>query len=280
MNAPPQMTLAFPKPGRALKVVLVAVLVLGIFNALLATWVPHGEQVFLALVCDFDKLRQGQLWRVLSSGLLTSTDHFSHLFFTLLGLYFLAPDLEKRWGDARLLRFLGLAVLAGNLTVMAVDMLTPASSQGRFHPSAVYGASAAIAAVAIAWARDNGDRVVNIFFVLPMRGRWLLWVTIGFCVLDLIYPTALPEGVVAPFGGVVVGLLLGGSPSLARTGWLKLKLAVLRRRASSLSVDDVLSAKPRRRPRPASAPPLRVVSGGLEDALKKRTPPKDKRYLN
>jgi membrane associated rhomboid family serine protease len=280
MNAPPQMTLAFPKPGKALKVVLVAVLVIGIFNALLATWVPHGEQVFLALVCDFDKLRQGQLWRVLSSGLLTSPDHFSHLFFTLLGLYFLAPDLEKRWGNARFLRFVGLAVLAGNLTVMAIDALTPVASQARFHPSAVYGASAAIAAVAIAWAHDNADRTVNIFFVLPMRGRWLLWVTIGFSVLDLIYPTALPEGVVAPFGGIITGLLLGGTPSLGRTAWLRLKLTFLRRRASSLALDDMPSGKPRRRPRPASAPPLRAVSGGLEEALKKRTPPKDKRYLN
>jgi membrane associated rhomboid family serine protease len=280
MNAPPQMTLAFPKPGRALKVVLVAVLLLGIFNALLATWVPHGEEAFLALVCDFDKLRHGQLWRILSSGLLTNPERYGHLFFTLLGLYFLAPDLERRWGDGRLLRFLGLSVLVGNLTVIAVDALAPASSQMRFHPPAVYGASAAIAAIAVAWARENGDRTVNVFFVIPVRGRWLLWVTIGFCVLDLIYPSPMPEGVVAPFGGVIVGLLLAGSPSLGRTAWLRLKLFFLRRRAASLSVDDVLSPKPRRRARPASAPPLRVVSGGLEEALKKRTPPKDKRYLN
>jgi membrane associated rhomboid family serine protease len=280
MNTPPQVMLGFPKPGRALKVVLVAILVLGIFNALLATWVPHGEQVFAALVCDFGKLREGQLWRIVSSGLLTSPDHYGHLFFTLLGLYFLAPDLEKRWGDGRFLRFIGLAVITGNLAVLAVDLLTPDSAQGRFHPQAAYGASAAIAAVAVAWSRLNADRTVNIFFVLPMRGRWLLWVTLAFCVLDLIYPTAVPEGIVAPFGGVAVGLLLGGTPSLLRTGWLHLKLAVLRRRAGSLTVDDVLSAKPRRRPRPSSGPPLRVVQGGLEDALKKRTPPKDKRYLN
>ena len=61
--------------------------------------------------------------------------------------------------------------------------------------------------------------------------------------------------------------------------WLRLKLAVLRRRAASLSVDDVLEATPKRRQR-AGAPPLRVVSGGLEEVLKKRSPPKDKRYLN
>ncbi len=279
MNTPPQVMIGFPRPGRALKVVLVAILVLGIFNALLATWVPGGEQVFLAMVCDFGRLRQGQLWRILTSGLLTSTDHYSHLLFTLLGFYFLAPDLERLWGDGRLLRFLGLAIIGGNLTVMAVDALVPDFGQGRFHPNAVFGADAALAAIAVAWSQLNADRTVNMFFVLPVRGKYLLWITLGFCVLDLIYPAVIPEGVVAPFGGVAVGLLLGGTPSLVRTAWLRLKLAILRRQAGSLTVDDVLSAKPRRRPRPAG-PPLRVVQGGLDEELKKRTPPKDKRYLN
>lgn len=279
MDGPQQVALAFPKPGRALKVVLGAVLVLGLLNALLVTWVPGGEKLFLALDCDFDKLLHGQVWRILTSGLLTDPEHYGHLLFTLVGLYFLSPDLEKRWGGWRFTRFLAYGVIAGNLTVMLVDAITPPGTQLRFHPSFVFGAWAAIAAIAVAWAKDYANRTVNLFFVLPVRGKWLLWTTIGFCVLGLLYPEPLPEGVVAPFGGIVVGLIFGGSPSLARAGWLRLKLALLRRRAANLTVEDVLEPKPKRRPRPG-APPLRVVSGGLEDVLKKRTPPKDKRYLN
>jgi membrane associated rhomboid family serine protease len=279
MEGPQRISLALPRPGPALKAVLLTILALGLLNAFVAAWVPHGGDVFDALVCDLAKLRQWQLWRALTSGLLTSPDHYGHLFFTLIGLYFLTPDLERRWGAARFLRFLAMSVVAGNLAVLFVDALAPASAQERFHPGAVYGASAAIAAVAIAWSRDNADLTVQLFFVLPMRGKWLFWLTIGLCVLDLIYPTALPEGVVAPLGGVSIGLLFGGSPSPARSLYLRLKLAVLRRRTRSLSVAGVLAAKPVRRPR-SGAPPLRVVSGGLEDALRKRNPPKDKRYLN
>jgi membrane associated rhomboid family serine protease len=279
MDGRPQVALAFPRPGRALRVLLATVLMLGVFNALLATWIPHGAQVFLALACDFDKLRHWQLWRVLTSGLLTSHANFGHLLFTLAGLYFLAPDLERRWGPGRFLRFFAYAVIAGNGIVMLVSALTPPDGQERFHPEVAFGASSAIAAIAVAWARDNANRTVNVFFVLPVRGSWLVWVTIGFCVLDLVYPNGLPEGVVAPFGGVVVGLLLGGSPSLARALWLHARLALLRRRAAGLTVEEVLSAKPKRRPRPGGAP-LRVLPGGLDDVLKKRTPPKDKRYLN
>jgi len=137
-----------------------------------------------------------------------------------------------------------------------------------------------ITAVAVAWSREYAQSTVNLFFFVPVRGKVLFWITIGFCVLDLIYPSGIPEGVVAPFGGVIAGLLWGGTPSLARTGWLHLKLAVLRRRSSSIRVEDVLSSKPKRRPRGPGSPPLRVVPGGLDEVLKKRTPPKDKRYLN
>jgi membrane associated rhomboid family serine protease len=278
MNGQPAMSLAFPKPGPALWSVLIATTALGIFTAFLATWVPGGKEVFLALACQLDR-GLTQPWRLLSSGLLTDPSHWSHLLFSLVGLYFLSPPLERRWGAWRFAGFVAISVVLGNLATIAVASVVPPDAQERFHPSLVFGPTAVITAIAIAWSREYHDATVNLFFVVPMRGKTLLWITIGFCVLDLIYPAGLPEGVVAPFGGVVSGLLFSGSPSLARTAWLHLKLAFLRRRASGMRVEDVLSPKPRRRPRPGG-PPLRVVSGGADEALKKRTPPKDKRYLN
>ncbi len=131
----------------------------------------------------------------------------------------------------------------------------------------------------MAWSREFADSLVNLFFVVPVRGRTLLWVTIGICILDLIYPSGLPEGVVAPFGGIVAGLLLGGTPSIARRTWLRGRLLLLRRRSTGMHMHDLLAPKPRRRPRPG-APPLRIVSSGSEEDMKKRVPPKDKRHLN
>lgn len=278
MNTPPQMSLAFPKPGRALWGVMGAMTALGILTAFLTTWAPGGSTVFLWLVCRLDRAFT-QPWRLITSGLLTDPTHWSHLAFSLLGLYFLGATLEKRWGGARFLRFLALSVVAGNLITLAVSAIVPEDGQARFHPLFTFGPTAAIAAIAIAWSREFADSTVNLFLVLPVRGKVLFWVTLGFCVLDLIYPAGLPEGVVAPFGGVIAGLLFGGTPSLARRGWLSLRLALLRRKAGHVSVEEMPSSKPRRKPR-AGAPPLRVVSGGLEEVLKKRQPPKDKRYLN
>jgi membrane associated rhomboid family serine protease len=274
----PQRSVAFPRPGRALWAVLIAMTVIGIVTAFLATWGRAGAAVFEWLGYE-PSHAFSEPWRLLTSGLLTSPASWTHLLFSLVGLYFLGAPLERRWGPWRFLRFLGLSVVLGNLTTMAVDHVISESAPERFHPAFVFGPSAAITAIAIAWAREYSESTVQLFMVVPMRGRVLFWITIGFCVLDLIYPAGMPEGVVAPFGGLVAGLLFGGTPSLARTTWLHVRLALLRRQSTGIRVEDILSRKPPRRPRPG-APPLRVVPGGLEDVLKKRTPPKDKRYLN
>ena len=272
------MTFSLPKPGRALWAVMVLMAALGVSTALLRTWIPGGELVFMWLIGERAHAFT-QPWRLLTSGLLTDPNTWRHLLWSLVGLYFLGAPLERRLGSWRFVRFLALAVLFGNLAVIAIAALMPPDAQMRFRPEFMFGPTAAITAIAVAWSREYADSTVNIFFVVPLRGRMLLWVTVGFCVLDLIYPEAIPEGVIAPFGGVIAGLVFGGTPSLARTTWLRVRLALLRRNAASLRVSDVLAPRPERRPR-SGGPPLRVVPGGLDEVLKKRQPPKDKRYLN
>ena len=78
MNAPPAMSFAFPKPRRALWIVLIALTALGIFTAFLRTWIPGGHLVFEALGFELGKALT-QPWRLLTSGLLTSPDRWSHL---------------------------------------------------------------------------------------------------------------------------------------------------------------------------------------------------------
>jgi membrane associated rhomboid family serine protease len=278
MDRPQAFPVTFPKPGRALWTVLITIAVLGVSNAFLLAWVRGGEVVFAALGCVVNRALQ-EPWRLLTSGLLTSPQSWTHLLFTLVGFYFLGAPLERRWGAWRFARFLAIAVLAGNLATLAVNAGVPPDLRERFIPALVFGPGAAIAAIAVAWSREYPDATVNLFFFLPMRGRVFLWITIGFCMLDLIYPASIPEGVIAPFGGVLAGLLFGGTPSLARRTWLHARLALLRRTPGGQRAQDMLSPDARRRSR-AGRPPLRVVTGGVEEELKNRPSPKDKRYLN
>ena len=143
---------------------------------------------------------------------------------------------------------------------------------------------AAITATAMAWAKENATRQIRLFFFLPISGKTLYWITIGFAVLALLFMQGAPEGAAAPFGGILAGLLFGGTPSPVRSA-----LAPREARAPAPQgphahgrVDHRRSAIARapRSARRRAAPPLRIVQGGLEDDLKNRKPPKDKRYLN
>lgn len=279
----------FPRPGRTLKAVLAVVAIVAIAGAVIVNWAPGGAtgtSIFEALT--FDPRKPERLWTFVTSGILTSPSRFSHALWSLVGLYFLTTDLEKRWGGARMLRFLALGVVSGNLLVLAVSHLPIAAlSNGVFRPSHVFGPLAAITATSMAWAKENPRSQIRLMFFLPISGKTLSWLTIGFAVLALIFMQESPEGAVAPVGGILAGMAFGGTPSPARSLWLRIKLALLRRKGHTLTVASITSpdrpsgrSTAAKRSAAKGGPPLRVVQGGLDDDLKNRKPPKDKRYLN
>jgi membrane associated rhomboid family serine protease len=259
-----------PRPGPGLKWVLAIVGVVGILGAILSNWVGFAD-AFVALLCAPEKVLHGQIWRLLTAGILTDPSRMQHLLFTIVGLYFLSTDLERRWGTRRFLVFLASSVVIGNALAILVYLIAP-PHLAILRPPAMFGAAAAITATAIAWSRANAGLQVLMFFVLPISGRTLFWVTIGFCILGVIYPEA-PEGVVAPFGGVLTGILMSGEPSPLRRAYLHAKLAFLRRQGGVPTAHDIAFGKGPKKAR-RSGPPLRVVQGGQSDE------PKDKRYLN
>ena len=272
-----QKLAGFPRPGPALKLVLILLVAFSLFTTAVDNWHAPGGEVLTLLPMTSDALSHFQLWRLATSGLLTAG--LSHLFYSLLGLYFLTPELEKTMGRWRLLRFLLIAVVSGNVMSLLADAIMPAQYM-LFHPAVMFGPTAMISATAIAWAKANERNTVRMFFILPVTGRQFFYATIGFCILGVIYHEAVPEGVLAPFGGVLTGMLFAGQPSRARAAYLRMKLFFLRRKKGHVSVESLLRDPSGGKSRAArkGGPELRVVLGGLEDKLK--DPPKDKRYLN
>jgi membrane associated rhomboid family serine protease len=278
-----QLGFQLPRPGRVIWGLLVVYGVVGIVNALIYNF--GSPTLFAQLVCNTDRvLHHTELWRLFTAGLLTvpsGPGSRTDLLFTLLLIYFFATDLEKTWGARRFLFFFGTSLLVGFLLAIAVDLAMPQGME-IFHPQMMLGAGAAITATIIAWSKMNAD-TQTLFFFFPMRGRQMFWLAIAYCVLGVVFWDHGPVGVMAPFGGILVGLLMGGSPSVLRTIYLKTKLAMLRRQESQMSPKSgpglSRGPKPSRSTR-EGGPPLRIVYGGLEDELKKRKPPKDKRYLN
>ncbi len=277
MDGPAQ--LALPKLGRGVKGLLIAYLAIGLVGAILVNYVPSAGVAFWAWLACIPRTVVPRAWSPITAGLLTDPEHYSHLVFTLIGFYFLGPDLERRWGTWRFLRFIAISSAVGFLLSLAIGAITPGES-AVLHPRLMFGPAAALSALAVAWGRENAAAQIRLYFFLPISGRILVWITLGFCALGLFFPASVTEGVLSPFGGFIAGIALSGSPSPLRAIYLRLKLGVLRRRGGGsmhIDLDPRPKTATKRRP---GAPPLRVVVGGLDDDLEKRQPPKDKRYLN
>ena len=129
---------AFPRPRRGLTILLVTIAALGILTAFLHTWIPQAKLVAEALRGERESIYQGQLWRLVTSGLLTDPERMWHLIFALLGLYFFGPDLERRWGAWKLFGVFAAAVAFGNVLVLLADAIMPASEL-RFHVPIFFG---------------------------------------------------------------------------------------------------------------------------------------------
>jgi hypothetical protein len=152
---------------------------------------------------------------------------------------------------------------------MVVELVLPASLGARLVGGAWFGLMPAVTGIAIAWALTFKGETVRLMFVLPVTSGMLIAFIIGLALLRLVAAAMPPEGLIAPFGGMLFGWLLGGgSPSPLRKAWLKLKLAQLD--------SEARREGKRRRPRPNPGG-LRVIPGGRSDDDDKGP---DGRWLN
>jgi hypothetical protein len=134
-----------------------------------------------------------------------------------------------------------------------------------------FGLLPALGATAIAWALTFKNQVVHLFFVLPVSSRMLIVWVVGLACLALVAGAASHEGLIAPFGGMLCGWLLGGgTPSPLRKAWLKLRLAQL---------EEQERRQTRRKPRPNPGG-LRVITGGRSDDSDDDDKGPDGRWLN
>ncbi len=248
---------SLPRPGRALKAVLLGLLGIWLVFALAINWGGAAGASFFALCGNTEAVLSGEVWRLFTAPWLhMPTGTVWHLVSAMLGLYFLGASLEQEWGPKRFLRFLVFTgVLAYGVQVL-VDGLLPGPVSAKLVPEYYFGAMPAVQAVAIAWASSFRGRTVQLFFVLPISSRGLILFVVGISVLYLIAGATPPSGHAAMFAGMGLGWLLGGStPSPLRRAYLRFRLA-------RLEVEARRDGQQRRQRAKQSG--LRVIPGGRE----------------
>jgi membrane associated rhomboid family serine protease len=138
-------------------------------------------------------------WQVVTYAFLHGS--FEHLFFNMLGLWMFGSELERIWGEKRFLQFYAASVLAAALAQLIVTAL-----MGSVYPTV--GASGGLFGLLFAFAVMFPNRVILLFFVIPMKARYLVAL---YGLLELYQGVYVMNSGVAHFahlGGMVGGLLM------------------------------------------------------------------------
>ena len=138
-------------------------------------------------------------WQVVTYSFLHG--NFEHLFFNMLGLWMFGSELERIWGEKRFLQFYAASVLAAALAQLVVTAV-----MGSVYPTV--GASGGLFGLLFAFAVMFPNRVILLFFVIPMKARYLVAL---YGLLELYQGVYVMNSGVAHFahlGGMVGGFLM------------------------------------------------------------------------
>ena len=135
-------------------------------------------------------------WQIVTYAFLHG--NFNHLFFNMLGLWMFGGELEHVWGQKRFLQFYAASVVAAALTQLIVNALL-----GSNLPTV--GASGGLFGLLLAFAMLFPNRTILLFFVIPMKAKWL---ALLYGVLELYQGVYVMNSGVAHFAHL--GGMLGG----------------------------------------------------------------------
>jgi membrane associated rhomboid family serine protease len=256
MPEQPRMRLGIGRPTPIVLATLITLVAMFIVTAIVSRF-DRGAFYLLLLLDPARLFEEHRYWTLLSSALVHSLDSPSHLLFNCLGLFFFGPDLESRWGARKFMGFMVLAKLSGAALILATHFLGLGSAP-------VVGASSIVMGLLIAWAYTYPTREIFLFFVLPLKGIHLVYVTLAFEVLNALSFSSVSAA--GHFGGMLMGFFFG-EMSPGRRFLLKLRLKHLQSQSAKVAGSGAARSR-------AGGPPLRLIPGGQKE------PPKDKRYLN
>ncbi|AKU94412.1 Rhomboid family protein [Labilithrix luteola] len=208
----------------------------------------HVAPLFELAALRPELVLRGQIWRLVTWPFVEPSP--LHLIFECLFLWWFGRDLADEWGSRRFFQVWFGVTLFASVVTSIVALVDPA-----VRVQSYLGGMGVAEALIVGWGLWFPDRVVRIYFVLPIKGLWLAWLTIAITIVFAVYegwefylPTLAAEG------GMLAWLFrrsfVGRWSSFQR-----------QRRANAQQAQARTVAKKRA----ASAAHLRVIEGGDHD---------------
>jgi membrane associated rhomboid family serine protease len=200
---------AYHEPRISFTVALLIVNAVVFVIQLISTNFPNGQEIqdnYFALslhgLNDNGGLEHGFVWQLLTFQFMHSTQHWMHIIFNSLAIFFFGRSVETVLGSRRFLAVYFSSGIIGGVVQMLFALMIP-----KYFDAPVVGASAGAYGLVAAFAVINWtERFTLLIYFIPvtMRGRTLLWGIIAFALISM---ADLNSGVAnaAHLGGILTG---------------------------------------------------------------------------
>jgi len=132
-----------------------------------------GFENFLSL--DMARIRSGEVWRLVTYIFVPQIHHFLFVAVALWFLWFIGDGLERAWGPFRLTIYF----IVGMIGTTIAAVFTDAQFSNRMLFTTIF----------FAFAFFYPEEVIYLFFILPVKIKWLAWVYGGFLFLGFMVQT-------------------------------------------------------------------------------------------
>lgn len=178
---------------------------------------------------------RGFLWQLVTYPFVATSGSGLWFLLELLILYWFGRSVMFQLGNRRFWRLLLISAVGAAVAAVAVEWLTMTVASGSSHLPfvAMLGQRIVLTVMIAAFATLNGEATILLFFVLPMKARWFLWLEILFAFVFFFLPYKDLAGLVGVCVAVFLtysGLTPGGPGRVLRSWRARLEQKILRTR--------------------------------------------------
>ena len=179
------------------------------------------------------------LWQPLTYLFLHGTGNIFHLVINMLMLWMFGTELERRWGTQAFLQFYLVCGVGAGLLSVALDpignLFAQDAGQGLLSAVPTVGASGAIYGLLAAQAILFPNRLLLLFFFIPMRMRPAVLLLAGIMLFTALGTSGAGINHVAHLGGMLVAWLYLHRVWNLRKMWMEWRWRARRRKYKVVS---------------------------------------------
>jgi membrane associated rhomboid family serine protease len=161
------------------------------FNVLVFVLIKLNPDFQFILDLNPARVRHGEVWRLVTYIFLPQSYNLLWLLLALWFLWFIGDGLERAWGAFRLTLYFFIGIVGTTIAA--------------FFSGSTFSNSMLISSLFFAFARFYPDLVIYLFFILPVKIKWLAWVYGALLLFGFVTgPNSLRMAVVAAMSNYLI----------------------------------------------------------------------------